>query len=95
MSEYRIKTLVAYLNMITIDFKKVKIELEYIKLNIESKDYEKLINGNYLSKQSNKDYIETEITGYKGWCIMSLIDYHHSVSNRISDEDYPNFKAIL
>jgi len=95
MTEYRIKTLVAYLNMITIDFEKVKTEIDYIKENIDKKEYEKLINGNYLSKQTNKDYIETEITGYKGWCIRSLIVYHHSVSNRISDEDYPKFKAIL
>jgi hypothetical protein len=95
MSQSNIQSLVAILNGTTIDYKNFKTKLEEEKKNISYTDYIRLINGNNNEKESECGYKLTSINGYKGWCLKSIIDYHYTISKRISEEDYSQFKSIM
>jgi len=93
MSQSNIHSLVAVLNGTTIDYKNFKTNLEEVKNTISYTDYIGLINGNKNENESS--YKLTSINGYKGWCLKSIIDYHYTISKRISEEDYSQFKSIM
>ena len=95
MSQSNIQSLVAILNGTTIDYKNFKTKLEEVKNTISYTDYIGLINGSKNEKESDSSYKLTSIDGYKGWCLKSIIDYHYSISKRISEEDYSQFKSIM
>jgi hypothetical protein len=95
MSQSNIQSLVAILNGTTIDYKNFKTKLEEVKNTISYTDYIGLINGSKNEKESDSSYKLTSIDGYKGWCLKSIIDYHYTISKRISEEDYSQFKSIM
>ena len=95
MSQSNIQSLVAILNGTTIDYKNFKTKLEEVKNTISYTDYIGLINGSKNEKESDSSYKLTSIYGYKGWCLKSIIDYHYTISKRISEEEYSQFKSIL
>ncbi len=93
MSQSNIQSLVAISNGTTIDYENFKTKLEEEKKNISYTDYIGLINGN--KNENDCGYKLTSIDGYKGWCLKSIIDYHYTISKRISEEDYSQFKSIM
>jgi len=95
MSQSNIHSLVAILNGTTIDYMRFKTKLEEVKNTISYTDYIGLINGNKNEKESDSSYKLTSIDGYKGWCLKSIIDYHYTISKRISEDDYSQFKSIM
>ena len=95
MSHSNIYSIVAILNGTTIDHTNFKTKLEEVKNTINYTDYICLINGNKNENESNCGYKLTSINGYKGWCLKSIIDYHYTISKRISEEEYSQFKSIM
>tara|TARA_B110000495_G_C22675169_1_gene398809 strand:+ start:95 stop:421 length:327 start_codon:yes stop_codon:yes gene_type:complete len=69
--------------------------VEYLKENVERKDYIKIIYGNKrITKDSTYFLIDMEnLENY--WCLKSQIDYHLNITGKINRMDYERLLNVL